>query len=153
MIKYHQYKKIDKNYIKNKISEFLIEDMPSGDLTTENIIQSINNSTAQIQAVDELVFIGSTIIPHFFNKKCKIEFSNLSKSKIKQYLDYLEASDKKDAKFYAAFKNYLDPENLPVQLCISSNKDLVYNEKKMSCQFGLNVNTEFSNIIYPAQFE
>ena len=73
MIKYHQYKKIDKNYIKNKISEFLIEDMPSGDLTTENIIQSINNSTAQIQAVDELVFIGSTIIPHFFNKKCKID--------------------------------------------------------------------------------
>ena len=46
-----------------------------------------------------------------------------------------------------------DKDNLPVQLCISSNKENVFSLKKFSSKYGLTVNTEFSNIIYPKDFD
>lgn len=46
---------------------------------------------------------------------------------------------------------YLNKE-YPVQIMISSNKELVVSEHSLSCHFGVQVNTRISNPIYPLKF-
>ena len=73
MIKYPQHLHIPVEYIQSKISEFLVEDMPNGDVTTDSIIPETSQVTAQIQAVEKLTFVGAEIIPYCFGTNCHIQ--------------------------------------------------------------------------------
>ena len=73
MIEYKQYISLQKEYIKRKINEFLTEDMVNDDVTTNNTIKNHNKITAEIYALEKLIFVGSQILPHFFNSKCQFK--------------------------------------------------------------------------------
>lgn len=73
MIEYKQHLDIPLEYIKEKINAFLLEDMPKGDVTTDNIIPKSEKITANIQSVEELIFAGEKIIPHCFGSECHIK--------------------------------------------------------------------------------
>ena len=53
LIEYPQYLHLPIEYIQSKISEFLAEDMPSGDVTTDSIIPITAQVTADIQALEK----------------------------------------------------------------------------------------------------
>ena len=72
MIEYKQYLHLPEKYIRSKISEFLAEDMPDGDITTDSIISETTQITATIQAVEKLTFVGVEIVPHCFGSSCLI---------------------------------------------------------------------------------
>ena len=72
MITYKQYKILPDEYIKSKVLEFIYEDIPSRDLTTQGVSEN-NNVIAEIQAVDSLIFSGEKIIPYFFPNSCSIK--------------------------------------------------------------------------------
>ena len=72
MIEYPQYKHIPDEYIIAKLSEFWNEDMPKGDLATECTVPKKTPIKAEIQALQELVFVGKEIIPHCFGKDCQV---------------------------------------------------------------------------------
>lgn len=65
-MEYTQYKSLPDNYVVEKINEFLLEDMPDGDKTTEGIFSSKQISKAYIQAEEDLVFAGEFVLPYFF---------------------------------------------------------------------------------------
>ena len=73
MIEYHQHLHLPVKYIRGKISEFISEDMPDGDVTTDSIIPKTAQVTAIIQAVEKLTFVGATIVPHCFGTSCSIQ--------------------------------------------------------------------------------
>ena len=68
---YNQIDKLSKEYIQKKIKEFLQEDMPKGDITTDNIYKN-EQIEAQIIATEEFVFCGEQIVKNIFTKECKI---------------------------------------------------------------------------------
>ena len=72
MIEYPQHKKLSDEYIIGKIADFLVEDIPNGDITTESTTPDNSEITAEIHAVEKLVFAGSEIIPHCFGKNCQV---------------------------------------------------------------------------------
>ena len=72
MIEYPQYKKLSDEYIIGKITSFLSEDIPNGDITTEISTSDNSEITAEIYATEKLVFAGSEIIPHCFQEKCVV---------------------------------------------------------------------------------
>ncbi len=76
MIEYSQYKKLSDEYIIGKIADFLVEDIPNGDITTESITSDNSEITAEIHAVEKLVFAGSEIIPHCFGQNCQVTINH-----------------------------------------------------------------------------
>jgi len=72
MIEYEQHLQLPAKYVKTKILEFLSEDIPKGDVTTNSIINTKTIVDAEIQAVEKFIFVGTQIIPHFFSPKCKV---------------------------------------------------------------------------------
>ena len=50
----------------------MVEDMPNGDQTTECTITENKSVKAEIQAMEELVFVGKKIIPHCFGEDCQV---------------------------------------------------------------------------------
>ena len=72
LIQYPQHLHLPKEYVVAKMSEFFKEDLPGGDKTTENIVPDIAQITAEIQALEELVFAGCDVIPHCFGKNCSV---------------------------------------------------------------------------------
>ena len=77
MIEYPQHLHLPVDYIKEKISEFISEDMPDGDITTDSIILKNKQITAEIQALEKLTFAGAEIVPHFFDLSCSIRMYKL----------------------------------------------------------------------------
>lgn len=69
---YNQIKKLPNEYIKQKINQFLNEDIPSTDITTENIYNENKTIYAQIEAGEDLVFCGKDIVLNCFSKKCEV---------------------------------------------------------------------------------
>ena len=67
---YKQINKIPESYIKQKIKEFLIEDIPKKDITSEFLIKNKKEATAEIQAGEKLIFVGRNIIKYYFTKGC-----------------------------------------------------------------------------------
>jgi len=67
MIAYPQLKELPEDYIRSKINEFLSEDMPESDKTTEGIYKGSNPIKAYIQAEEETVLSGCNTIPYFFD--------------------------------------------------------------------------------------
>ena len=76
MIEYPQQKKLSDEYIIGKITYFLAEDIPNGDITTESITSDDSEITAEIHAVEKLIFAGSEIIPHCFGEKCQVKINH-----------------------------------------------------------------------------
>ena len=76
MIEYPQHKKLSDEYIIGKIADFLVEDIPNGDITTESTTPDNSEITAEIHAVEKLVFAGSEIIPHCFGKNCQVTINH-----------------------------------------------------------------------------
>ena len=76
MIEYPQHKKLSDEYIIGKINYFLAEDIPNGDITTESTTSDNSEITAEIHAVEKLIFAGSEIIPHCFGKKCQVTINH-----------------------------------------------------------------------------
>ena len=76
MIEYPQHKKLSDEYIIGKIADFLVEDIPNGDITTESITSDNSEITAEIHAVEKLVFAGSEIIPLCFGQKCQVAINH-----------------------------------------------------------------------------
>ncbi|MBC8312217.1 MAG: carboxylating nicotinate-nucleotide diphosphorylase [Candidatus Marinimicrobia bacterium] len=67
MIEYPQFKKLDAEYVLSRIKFFLEEDIPDGDKTTQGTVPHNEKITAEIQAVESLVFSGGEVIPHCFD--------------------------------------------------------------------------------------
>jgi len=76
LIEYPQHKKLSDEYIIDKISDFLAEDIPNGDITTESTTPNNSEITAEIHAVEKLVFAGSEIIPHCFGQNCQVTINH-----------------------------------------------------------------------------
>ncbi len=70
---YEQIDNIPKEYIKSKIKEFLKEDIPKRDITTDNIYNGKEIVEAQIQAGEQLIFCGKNIVMNTFDKNCIIK--------------------------------------------------------------------------------
>ena len=70
-------------------------------------------------------------------------------------LKYTHLSSKDDVKTYLKYgllkEIYLDKTH-PVQIQISSNKELVFNEKKFHIQYGVPVRTHRTKAIYPTNY-
>lgn len=66
MIEYEQIRTLPEDYILRKIDEFLQEDTPDGDKTTEGIYVSSRKVRAIIQAEDDLVLAGANCLKYFF---------------------------------------------------------------------------------------
>ena len=76
MIEYPQHKKLSDEYIIGKIADFLVEDIPNGDITTESTTPDNSEITAEIHAVEKLVFAGSEIILHCFGQNCQVTINH-----------------------------------------------------------------------------
>ena len=75
MIEYKQFKKLDSEYVLSRIIFFLQEDIPDGDKTTLGTVAHDEKVTAEIQAVESLVFSGSEVIPHCFADNSEINLT------------------------------------------------------------------------------
>ena len=72
LIEYPQHIYLPVKYIQTKITEFLAEDMPNGDITTESIVSETTEVIAKIRALERLTFAGEIIIPHCFGPSCQV---------------------------------------------------------------------------------
>jgi nicotinate-nucleotide pyrophosphorylase (carboxylating) len=73
LIEYKQYRKIPKEYLIKKISEFLQEDIPDIDKTTVGVLSDKVTSTAIVQTEENIVVAGGFLIEYFFKKGFKVE--------------------------------------------------------------------------------
>ena len=66
---YTQHNKLSSEYIDDKLSEFLIEDHASADLTTHfTLLNNTKQATAQIIAEQQLIFTGTDILKRAFKE-------------------------------------------------------------------------------------
>ena len=77
MLSYEQIKRLKPAYVKKKVIEFLKEDIPNKDITSQYTINNDNNATAHIIAGDKFIFAGEQIIPHCFPKDCTIQLKTI----------------------------------------------------------------------------
>ncbi len=75
MIEYPRYTRLPEEYIQSKILEFLKEDAPNGDITSELTIDSDASSTALIINEEDTVFAGQQIIKNCFWNDCLMELN------------------------------------------------------------------------------
>tara|TARA_B100001123_G_C15242705_1_gene999724 strand:- start:113 stop:958 length:846 start_codon:yes stop_codon:yes gene_type:complete len=68
---YYQYNTLPIDYINKKISEFILEDIPDSDITTNATIQQQQQITANIVSEENCIFSGRDIIKHFY-PKCNV---------------------------------------------------------------------------------
>ena len=72
MIKYNQIKEIPIEYLNSKINEYLEEDSPRGDITTEGTISADSTVVAQLIAKDNLVLSGRNVLEAIFDENTQI---------------------------------------------------------------------------------
>lgn len=85
---YKQITKIPSNFIIKKINEFLLEDIPNKDLTTDNIfLNDTNIISAKLLAKNDLVLAGEILLDYFFSKEqIKRNFKDGEKVKKGEYI-------------------------------------------------------------------
>lgn len=67
---YKQITKIPSNFITKKINEFLLEDIPNKDLTTDNIfLNDTNIISAKLLAKNDLILSGEILLDYFFTEE------------------------------------------------------------------------------------
>ncbi len=72
MKNYTQHKTLDENFVIEKINDFLKEDLPDGDITTNATISEDRIIEADIIALENMIFSGSEIIPHCFDAETEM---------------------------------------------------------------------------------
>jgi nicotinate-nucleotide pyrophosphorylase (carboxylating) len=72
-MEYPRYLKLPENYTRQKIEEYLLEDMPNGDITSSGTIPEESMSLAVLQAQQDLVLAGQDIITIAFSNCCGFE--------------------------------------------------------------------------------
>lgn len=72
-MEYPRYLKLPEDYTRQKIEEFLLEDMPNGDITSSGTIPEESMSLAVLQAQQDLVLAGEDIIKIAFSNCCGFE--------------------------------------------------------------------------------
>lgn len=75
MIKYNQIKEIPLDYLISKLNEFLKEDSPDGDITTEGTVSPESTIVAQLIAKDNLVLSGRNVVEAMFESDSTINFN------------------------------------------------------------------------------
>jgi 1-acyl-sn-glycerol-3-phosphate acyltransferase len=68
---------------------------------------------------------------------------------------YTSLSSREELKSYIKFgllKSIYEDKRYPVQLLISNNKELAFNEKKLTANYGVNIHTKISPAIHPKDF-
>ncbi|PKL79479.1 MAG: nicotinate-nucleotide diphosphorylase (carboxylating) [Ignavibacteriae bacterium HGW-Ignavibacteriae-4] len=75
MIKYNQVKEISKEYITAKLNEYLEEDSPNGDITTEGTVNPKSKIVAQLIAKDNLVLAGRNVVEAMFGSETNVTFN------------------------------------------------------------------------------
>lgn len=75
MIKYNQVKEIPKEYLISKLNDFLEEDSPNGDITTEGTVNPNSKIVAQLIAKDNLVLSGRNVVEVMFGGDTDITFN------------------------------------------------------------------------------
>jgi nicotinate-nucleotide pyrophosphorylase (carboxylating) len=64
---------LPEEYVKQKIAEFYLEDVPAGDITTKLTVGEDEIITADIQAEEDIIFVGEQVLPHFFDESFQFE--------------------------------------------------------------------------------
>lgn len=70
---YKQFRTIPQDYLKSKIKEFLLEDIPEGDITSDPIFSDDMLATAKLQAQQKLILAGKDIIATIFKNIADIK--------------------------------------------------------------------------------
>jgi 1-acyl-sn-glycerol-3-phosphate acyltransferase len=68
---------------------------------------------------------------------------------------YTNLSSPEELKSYIKFgllKSIYEDKQYPVQLLISNNKEIAFNEKKLSAKYGVKINTKISQAIHPKDY-
>lgn len=68
---------------------------------------------------------------------------------------YTSLSSRDELKSYIKFgllKSIYEDKQYPVQLLISNNKEIAFNEKKLSAKYGVKINTKISKAIHPKDY-
>lgn len=73
MLKYNQIERIPPYLINYKVAEFLLEDIPEGDITTEATINKTDVTTATLQTQEDIVFVGEFFLHYFFDNSFQVE--------------------------------------------------------------------------------
>ena len=60
-------------WVATRMAEFLREDLPAGDITSEAVISNQQDLTAQIEAVESLVFAGAQVLPACLGDQCRVD--------------------------------------------------------------------------------
>ncbi len=69
--------------------------------------------------------------------------------------NYTSLSSRDELKSYIKFgllKSIYQDKRYPVQLLISNNKEIAFNEKKFIASYGVQINTKISAAIHPKDF-
>lgn len=72
-INFDQQINLEPNWIRSKISEFIKEDTPNGDVTTDATVLESESVSAGMIAMENLIFCGEKYLPFCFPDNCKIE--------------------------------------------------------------------------------
>lgn len=92
------------------------------------------------QRIKKHMILRSRIL--FFPEGTRMKYTHLSSTEeLKTYLKY------------GLLKEIYYDKTYPVQIQISSNKELVFNEKKLHIQYGVPVKTHRTKAIYPKDYE
>lgn len=73
MILYEQHYKLKPDYVIEKIRQFLAEDMPDGDVTSEGTIDPKEIAVAELEAQQDITLAGIGLLKFFFNDDFKID--------------------------------------------------------------------------------
>ncbi|MCK5742463.1 MAG: hypothetical protein KAH48_09615, partial [Chlorobi bacterium] len=69
---YPQYRQLPVDYLKQKIDEYLAEDIPTFDVTGKGIFDKNSKSVAYIQAQQDLIFAGAQLFEYFFGDRFEV---------------------------------------------------------------------------------
>jgi nicotinate-nucleotide pyrophosphorylase (carboxylating) len=74
-IQYEQITSLNPNWVREQIAKFMIEDIPDADVTTEATIIQDSMGVAKMNAADDFIFCGDSIIPFCFPESCSVDMN------------------------------------------------------------------------------
>ena len=97
---------------------------------------------------------------HDVYKRCVLHIHRYQNKRICFYPEgtrnnYTSLSSCEELKSYIKFgllKSIYEDKQYPVQLMISNNKEIAFNEKKLSAKYGVKINTKISKAIHPKDY-
>ena len=97
---------------------------------------------------------------HDVYKRCVLHIHRYQNKRICFYPEgtrnnYTSLSSCEELKSYIKFgllKSIYEDKRYPVQLMISNNKEIAFNEKKLSAKYGVKINTKISKAIHPKDY-